>query len=328
MITAGTINRDILRILAKAGVVVYLAIFVVAFGIGDVHFLSLSTLLAVVSVSSPLIVVSTAMTMCLICAEVDLSVVGVIGLSSTLTALMLSKGLPWPLAVPLAVLSGGVVGIINGVLTGRLMSVMPFFPSFFPTIATTALSMGVAEALLPSKQPIAISDPAFSSVFGFGGTLASDVPILYALAVVALMHIILTRTTFGYRVEAVGTNRRAARLVGINVGMTKFWVMTVSGMLAAFAGVLVAGYFQAGYSQLGTGYDLDSIGAAVIGGTALFGGRGNVVASMSGVLVLTVLNTGLQVLQVDPAIQLAAKGVLVVLAVSVDLFMRRRLAAM
>jgi ribose transport system permease protein len=161
--------------------------------------------------------------------------------------------LPWPVAVPLAVVAGGGVGMVNGLLTVRLMAVMPFFPSFFPTMATTALSIGLAEALLPSKQPIAISSPGFSDAFGFAGTLASDVPILYALAVVVMMHLVLRRTTFGYRVQAVGTNRRAARLVGINVGATKFWVMTVSGMLAAFAGVLTAGYFQAGYSQLGNG---------------------------------------------------------------------------
>lgn len=324
MIRAFSIKAGALRFFAKAGVVVYLVVLVAAFGIANRQFLALPTLLSIISVSSPLMVVSAAMTMCLICAEVDLSVVGVVGLSSTLTALLITRGFPWALAVPVAVAAGGVLGAVNGILTGRLVSVMPFFPSFFPTLATTALALGLAEAMLPSKQAIAISNAGFAAVFGFSGTF--NVPILYALAIVALMHVILTRTSFGYRIQAVGANRRAAPLVGINVKRTKFWVLTVSGALAGFGGVLTAGFFQAGHSMLGRGYDLDAIGAAVIGGTALFGGKGSVIASVWGVLVLAVLNTGLQIIHVEPAIQLAAKGALVVIAVAVDLYVRRRLA--
>jgi ribose transport system permease protein len=313
-----------LRLFAKAGVLVYLVVLVLAFGIANSQFLAPSTLFAIISVSCPLMVVSAAMTMCLICAEVDLSVVGVVGLSSTLTALLITEKFPWPAAVAIAVVAGGVLGAINGVLTGHLVSVMPFFPSFFPTLATTALALGVAEAMLPSKQAIAISNPDFASVFGFAGTF--NVPILYALAVVALIHLVLTRTSFGYRIQAVGANRKASPLVGTNVKRTKFWVLTVSGLITGFGGVLTAGFFQAGYSQLGKGYDLDAIGAAVIGGTALFGGKGSVIATVWGVLVLAVLNTGLQLIQVEPAIQLAAKGALVVTAVAVDLYVRRRVA--
>src|SRR5260370_30629694 len=117
--------------------------------------------------------------------------------------------------------------------------------------------------MLPSKQAIAISNADFAAVFGFAGTF--NVPIVYALAVVALIHLTLTRTSFGYRIQAVGANRRASPLVGMNVKRTKFWVLTVSGLLAGFGGVLTAGFFQAGYSQLGKGYDLDAIGAAGIG---------------------------------------------------------------
>lgn len=315
----------LLRFLAKGGVAVYLVLLLVGFGLANEQFLSVNTLLAVIGASSPLIVVATAMTLCLICAEVDLSVVGVVGLSSTLAAFLMLQGVPWPVAVIGAVLAGGVVGAVNGVLTGHLVPVMPFFPSFFPTLATTALTLGLAEALLPAKQAIAITDPGFSTVFGFSRSF--DLPVLYALVVVILVHLVLTRTALGYRIQAVGANRRAAPLVGINVLRTKIWTLTISGVLSGFAGVLVAGYFQAGHSMLARGYDLDAIGAAVIGGTALFGGKGSVIASISGVLVLAVLNTGLQLLQVEPSVQLAAKGALVVLAVALNLYLLRRLAA-
>jgi ribose/xylose/arabinose/galactoside ABC-type transport system permease subunit len=314
----------LVRALAKGGVLVYLFVLVFGFGLVNDQFFSISTLLTIVGASSPLMVAAAAMTMCLICAEVDLSVVGVAGLASTLTALLLSYGVPWPAVVLAALVMGVLVGAVNGVLTAHLVPVMPFFPSFFPTLATTALTLGVAEALLPSKQAIAISDPAFANVFGFATPLAA--PILYALLTVFLVHLMVTRTTLGYCIQSVGSNRRAAPYVGVDVRWTKFWVLTISGLLAGFAGVLVAGFFQAGYSMLAKGYDLDAIGAAVIGGTALYGGRGNVLASISGVLVLAVLNTGLQLIQVEPAVQLAAKGALVVLVVAVNLSLQRSLA--
>jgi ribose/xylose/arabinose/galactoside ABC-type transport system permease subunit len=317
-------EAQLLRLLAKGGVVIYLVVLVAGFGLANSAFLQVRTLLAIFNSSAPLMVVAAGMTMCLICAEVDLSVVGVVGLSSTLTAYLLFHGVPWPLALLAAVAAGGAVGMANGILTGHLVPVMPFFPSFFPTLATTALTLGIAESLLPSKQAIAISDPAFASAFGF--TSLISVPVLYALAVVALMHVMLTWTGLGYRIQAVGANRRAAPLVGINVRWTKLWVLTISGLLSGFAGVLIAGFFQAGYSMLAKGYDLDALGAAVIGGTALFGGRGNVIASISGVLVLAVLNTGLQFIQVEPAVQLAAKGALVIAAVALNLFTLRRLS--
>lgn len=319
-----SLEQTVLRFLAKAGVVVYLLLFVVAFGLANDQFFSVNTLLAIISASSPLMVVAAAMTMCLICAEVDLSVVGVVGLSSTVTALLIFNDVPWPLAITVAVVVGGCVGAVNGLLTGHLVPVMPFFPSFFPTLATTALTLGLAEAMLPAKQAIAISDPGFAAVFGFSRVF--DAPVVYALLVVAFMHLVLTRTGLGYRIQAVGANRRAAPLVGIDVKRTKFWVMTISGVLSGFAGVLVAGFFQAGHSLLARGYDLDALGAAVIGGTALFGGKGSVIASVSGVLVLAVLNTGLQLMQVEPAVQLAAKGALVVVAVALNLYLQRRSA--
>src|SRR5712691_4357508 len=164
MILAASIRERILRLFARGGVLVYLVVLVLAFGIANSQFLSPDTLFAIISVSCPLMVVSAAMTMCLICAEVDLSVVGVVGLSSTLTALLISQNFPWPVAVAVAVVAGGVMGAINGILTGHLVPVMPFFPSFFPTLATTALALGVAEAMLPSKQAVAISNPDFATV--------------------------------------------------------------------------------------------------------------------------------------------------------------------
>jgi ribose/xylose/arabinose/galactoside ABC-type transport system permease subunit len=312
-------SRRLLRQAFAWGVAVllYLVILAVVFSVLAPSFMSGGTLSAVLDLTSPLLVVGGAMTMCLIAAEVDLSVAGVVGLSSTLTALLLLKGQPWPIAVVAAVAAGGVVGVINGVLTARLVGLIPLFPSFLPTLAMQWVCIGVAGALEPSQQSITISDPAFAALFG--GLL----PLAYAIVVVILIQIVLSRSALGYRIFAVGSNRSAARLVGIDVARTKASVLALSGLLTGFAGVIMAGYFQGGYANVAQGIELDAIAAAVIGGTALFGGRGSALGTLLGVLVLAVLDTGLLLLQVSPALQLAARGIIVIFAVATDLYVRR-----
>jgi ribose/xylose/arabinose/galactoside ABC-type transport system permease subunit len=312
-------SRRLLRQAFARGVAVllYLVILAVVFSVLAPSFMSGGTLSAVLDLTSPLLVVGGAMTMCLIAAEVDLSVAGVVGLSSTLTALLLLKGQPWPIAVVAAVAAGGVVGVINGVLTARLVGLIPLFPSFLPTLAMQWICIGVAGALEPSQQSITISDPAFAALFG--GLL----PLAYAIVVVILIQIVLSRSALGYRIFAVGSNRSAARLVGIDVARTKASVLALSGLLTGFAGVIMAGYFQGRYANVAQGIELDAIAAAVIGGTALFGGRGSALGTLLGVLVLAVLDTGLLLLQVSPALQLAARGVIVIFAVATNLYVRR-----
>jgi ribose/xylose/arabinose/galactoside ABC-type transport system permease subunit len=203
------------------------------------------------------------------------------------------------------------------VLTARLVGIIPLFPSFLPTLAMQWVCIGIAGALEPSQEAITINNHAFAELFG--GLL----PLAYAIVVVALIQIVLSRSALGYRIFAVGSNRSAARLVGINVARTKASVLAVSGVLTGFAGVIMAGYFQGGYASVALGIEMDAIAAAVIGGTALFGGRGSALGTLLGVLVLAVLDTGLLLLQVSPAIQLAARGVIVIFAVATDLYIRR-----
>jgi ribose/xylose/arabinose/galactoside ABC-type transport system permease subunit len=312
-------SRRLLRQAFARGVAVllYLVILAVVFSVLAPSFMSGGTLSAVLDLTSPLLVVGGAMTMCLVAAEVGLSVAGVVGLSSTLTTFLLLKGQPWPIAVVAAVAAGGVVGVINGVLTARLVGLIPLFPSFLPTLAMQWICIGVAGALEPSQQSITISDPAFAALFG--GLL----PLAYAIVVVILIQIVLSRSALGYRIFAVGSNRSAARLVGIDVARTKASVLALSGLLTGFAGIIMAGYFQGRYASVAQGIELDAIAAAVIGGTALFGGRGSALGTLLGVLVLAVLDTGLLLLQVSPALQLAARGVIVIFAVATNLYVRR-----
>lgn len=282
---------------------------------------SASTLL---QLSVPLLVVATGMTFCLVCGEVDLSVAGVCGLTSVVTAFQLDHGAGWPTAVALGLSVGIVVGMINGGLTAYLASSFPRFPSFLVTLATLSITIGAAQALQPMQQPIAINSPEFKNIFGFTESVIGSYPTWYALIVVAVAYFVLTRSRFGYAMYAVGTNPRAARLVGFGVLRTKFWVLTASGLLAAFGGILMAGYVQAGFHVIATGIEVDAIAAAVIGGTALFGGRGTVLGTIVGVLTLGLLNTGLLIMEIHVNGQLMIKGALVILALVIGEYIRER----
>jgi ribose transport system permease protein len=264
------------------------------------------------------------MTFCLICGEVDLSVAGIAGLASTVCALMLSHGWDWPLAVLLALAVGVLVGAINGVLTAWLTRSFPVFPSFLVTLGMLSLTMGIAQAMQPLQQPVAINHAGFKSMFGFNQSILGTYPTWYAIAVLVAAFFVLSRSRFGYALYAVGKNARAAQLVGFSVLKTKFWVMTVSGLLAAFGGVLIAGYVQAGFFAISTGLEIDAIAAAVIGGTALFGGRGTVIGTVIGVFTLGALNTGLLILGTETSWQLIIKGSLVILAIAIGEYTRRR----
>jgi ribose transport system permease protein len=302
----------------------YLILLVALFAAIKPDAFTVGSATTIVQLSIPLLVVATGMTFCLICGEVDLSVGGTAGLASTVMALRLAAGTAWPLAVLLGVLVGLAVGVINGVLTAWLSRSFRVFPSFLGTLGMLSITMGLAQALQPLQQPVGINDPAFEAVFGFSSSMLSTLPLWYAIVVLIVAGVVLRASRFGYALYAIGSNPRAAQFVGFRVLWTKFWVMTVSGLLAAVGGILLAGYVQAGFYNVGKELEIDAISAAVIGGTALFGGRGTVQGTVIGVLTLGVLNTGLLILGTQTSWQLIVKGGLVILAIAMGEAIRRR----
>ena len=312
--------------LERVNVLLYLVVLLLGFGLAAPQAFTPGTASTVLQLSIPLLVAATGMTICLICGEVDLSMGGVAGLASTSAALLMSRGIGWPAAVAAALAVGAIVGAINGALTTWLASSFPRFPSFLVTLATLSATTGVAQSLQPMQQAIAINDPTFSTLFGFERSALTSPPTWYVLVILLAAHLVLTRTSFGYAIKAIGANARAARLVGFSVLGGKFAVMVISGLFAAAAGVLLAGFVQAGFATIGRGMEVDAIAAAVIGGAALFGGRGTVLGTALGVVILGVLNTGLLVLQAPTNQQLMIKGALVIVALAIAEQLRRRAA--
>jgi ribose transport system permease protein len=307
------------------GVLVLVPLFIVfALTVPDGAFLQTGNLLGILQESAPLALVAVAMTLCLVAGEVDLSVAGIIGLSGVVVARAVDAGLPWPVSVLLAILSGTAVGLVNGLATARVGTLVRLFPSFLVTLATGMVAIGIARGLSPGDVAVPIADEGFISAFGFDDTLAGNKPLLYAAAAIAIAYLILHRSAFGYRLFLVGANSSSASLAGVNVLRTKFGVMVISGTFAGFAGVITAGYLSSGSYDMGhSGAELNAIAAAVLGGTALFGGKGNVFGTLIGVLVLGVLGQGVLLLQLPTQLQLVLTGAVILVAIAFGEFMRR-----
>jgi ribose transport system permease protein len=139
------------------------------------------------------------------------------------------------------------------------------------------------------------------------------------------MHIVLTRTAFGAHVYAVGGNEEASRLSGINVAITKLRVYTIGGLLTGLAGMILMGRLSSAQPNTGEGFELDAIAAVIIGGTSLMGGRGTIWGTLVGAMVIGILNNGFNLMAVDAHYQLVAKGVIILLAVLLDQYLKRKL---
>ncbi|MDT5080239.1 MAG: ribose transport system permease protein [Mycobacterium sp.] len=309
---------------AAAGVLVILGTYF-AFAAPDGMFLLPGNLLGMAQDSAALAIVACGITCCLVAGEVDLSVAGVIGLSGVVVARILDAGVAWPVAVMAAIGAGAVVGIVNGVLTARVARLVRLFPSFLVTLATGTVCIGVAQALSPGNVDIPIIDPAFTFYFGFDSTLGGNRPLLYTAVVLVAAFVLLHKSAVGYRLYLVGSNAAAARLAGLDVRGLKFVVLALSGALAGFAGVIVAGFLSAGsLAQGDSGIEMTAIAAAVLGGTALFGGRGTILGTLLGVLVLGVLSQGVLLMQLTTTAQLLVTGLVILAAIALGEWVRRR----
>ena len=160
---------------------------------------------------------------------------------------------------------------------------------------------------------------------GQGHLLGVPVPILIMAAVVGIMHIVLTRTSFGAHVYSVGGNEEASRLSGIKVAVVKFKVYIIGGMLTGLAGMVLMGRLSSAQPNTGEGFELDAIAAVILGGTSLMGGRGSIWGTLVGTLIIGILNNGFNLMAVDAHFQLVAKGVIIILAVLLDQYMKKNL---
>lgn len=292
-------------------------------------FLTQENLTDAIGYFAPRGILAVGVTLVILTAGIDLSVGSLLGISGMVAAMMVADhDMPVWQIVPLCMLMGACFGFVNGIGTAWLK-----IQSFVMTLAMLSVARGLDKQISDNESKTTqprVGDRLTDNAESFKGlgTPGNNVlegvplipdgiyfPVLAFVAVCVVFHLLLSRTTFGRHVYAVGGNPTAARLSGINVNFVVIAVFTLSGMLAGFAGPISAAYSASADPTAGTAYELDAIAAAVIGGARLAGGKGTVVGTFVGALILTLLDNILGLNDVSSNWQLVIKGVIVVFAV-------------
>ncbi|MBL4599654.1 MAG: ABC transporter permease [Rhizobiaceae bacterium] len=295
--------------------IIYLGFIIIfmffAITLGDKGFLSSINLLNIIRQTAMISVMAVAMTFVLAAGEIDLSVGAVAGLASVTTAMGMDIG-----GVPFGIFAGLSTGLLVGMLNG-LLSTKIGIPSFLTTLAMMGIAKGVAM-WISSTKAVPILSEGYAWFFGGGSIGPIPVLLFWTLSFCVVGQLVLKRTTFGRFVLSSGGNETAARYSGINTSAIKFRVLVMTSMAAAVAGMLYAGRLQSGRFQLGEGDELSVIAAAVLGGTSLFGGKGTVIGSIMGALMIGLINNGLILMGLEFSQQLIARGGIIILAVAIS----------
>ncbi|AUM66680.1 ribose ABC transporter permease [Brevibacillus sp. 7WMA2] len=297
--------------LQQMGPLLGLFLLVIILSIVSSDFLTVSNIFNVLRQVSINALIAFGMTFVILTGGIDLSVGSTLALSSALSAgLMASGGDPF-LAIVVGLLAGLVMGAFNGILVAK-GNVAPFIA----TLATMTVFRGLTLVYTEGKPITGLPDS-----FGLVGKsffLQIPMPVIWMLLSFVALYFILKHTTFGRHVYALGSNEEATRLSGISTTKVKIWVYSISGLFASLAGIILTSRLNSAQPTAGTSYELDAIAAVVLGGTSLSGGKGWIVGTLIGAMIIGVLNNGLNLLNVSSFYQLVAKGAVILIAVLLD----------
>lgn len=296
-----------------------MCVFLIIFPTTRSTFLTQKNVFNILRQNASNLFLATGMTMVIILGGIDLSVGSVIALSGCVAAgCVVNLGMPELFAFLIAVAIGAVVGMANGLVICKTN-----IPPFIVTLASMNIVKGIA-LVYTQGAPIRCMTDAFKFP-GAGYVGPVPTPVLLMLIIYVIAVLLINRTHFGRHIYAVGGNAQAARFSGINVSKVKFLVHTFIGVMAGIAGVVIASRLYSGQPTAGDGAEMDAIAAVVVGGTSMSGGSGRLGGTLIGVLIIGVLNNGLNLMGVDSNWQYIVKGFVILLAVYVD-FIRNRKA--
>ncbi len=278
-------------------------------GLASDNFFSISNFFNVLRQVSVVGVLAVGMTFVILSGGIDLSVGAVMALVGTLSAgLMVHMGLPGGVGLIVGLFIGLGMGLANGLLVawGRM-------PAIIVTLATMGMARGLG-LIYSGGYPIS-GLPSWLSWFGVGYMGPVPVPVVIMVLIYAAAWVLLQRTPFGRHVYALGGNETAARLSGVKTRRVKLAVYAISGLTAALAAVILTGRLMSGQPNAGVGFELDAIAAVVLGGTAITGGRGLILGTLIGAVLLGILNNGLNLMGINPYLQDVIKGFIILLAI-------------
>lgn len=293
-----------------------IAVVVLAMSLASPYFFSAGNFRALAIGLVPAAIIAAGMSLLLISGGFDLSVGSVLALTGTILALLVVKGVPVALAVLLTAAAGAGIGLVNGILVTRL-SVNPLVA----TLATMSAARGFA-LVLTEGYSISGLPPSFG-LFGVASWFGIPVMVLIALAVVAAGDLALRHTRVMRQLYYIGSNETAARLSGIRVDLVRVVGYVATSLLATLAGALLASRLMAGTPTAGSGLELQVLAAAVIGGASLRGGEGTVLGAFLGVVFVALINNAMTMLTVSIYWQMVVIGVVLAVAVALDMLVRR-----
>ena len=301
----------------QLGTLFGLIFLILFFWILTPHFLTVSNLFNVVQQTSINAIIAVGLTFVIISAGIDLSVGSILAFSGVVLASVLNAGFPIPIAISAGLLVGLACGCLNGIFIafGKL-------PPFISTLGMMSVARGAA-LMYTNGRPIS----GFSAEFRFlanGEILSIPTSIIMMILVYVIAHFVLSRTKFGRYVYAIGGNEEAARLSGINVKLCKIAIYGICGLLSGLASIVLTARLNSAQPIAGMMYELDAIAAAVIGGTSLVGGEGRVTGTLIGALIMGILRNGLNLLGVSSFLQQAIIGSVIIIAVLIDMTLKRR----
>ncbi|GLI83509.1 ribose ABC transporter permease RbsC [Rossellomorea marisflavi] len=310
-----TLNRTnhVGSFMQKLGPFLGLLVLIVTVSIINPSFLeplNLLNLLRQVAINA---LIAYGMTFVILTGGIDLSVGSILALSSALMAGMMVSGLD-PI---LAVLIGCILGAIMGAVNGLLITKGKMAP-FIATLATMTMFRGLTLVYTDGNPITGLGDNYAFQLFGRGYFLGIPVPAITMLLAFAILWVILHKTPFGRKTYAIGGNEKAALISGIKVSRVKIMIYSLAGLLAALAGAILTSRLNSAQPTAGTSYELDAIAAVVLGGTSLSGGRGLIVGTLIGALIIGTLNNGLNLLGVSSFFQMVVKGIVIIIAVLID----------
>ena len=293
------------------GILLALVVLAVAFSVMNPRFLSVNNFMNILQQVAVVAVAAYGMTYVILLGEIDLSVGSIIAVAGMVAAQAFALGFGFVPTVLMTLAAGALLGGVNGLLSAKLM-----IPSFIVTVATMGIYRGLVS--LPTNGAPAMIDDTTWIAIGANSWLGLPIIIWIVLALFVFNHVLLSRTVFGRRAYLTGGNREAAVYSGIRVDRLKIVCFMLSGAMAAISGILLSSRLMSAQTNAGTGYELDAIAAVVLGGTSLAGGVGTMLGTLLGALIIGVINNGMNMLSVPFFFQLIVKGIVILLAVWLD----------
>lgn len=293
-----------------------LLVLVIFFSITSNKFLTVDNLLTVALQTSIIAIIAMGQTYVVITSGIDLSIGSNIAMGGIIASLLMVNKVPIFFAILIALIIGTIIGALNGVLVayGRI-------PPFIVTLGTMSIVRG-AGYVITGGIPVTNLPEKFA-VFGMGAFMGIPVPVIIMIILIVIFGFILAKTKLGRYTYAIGSNSEAARLSGINIPRVLIVVYAISGFLAVWAGIILAGRVISGQPTAGMGYELDAVAASVIGGASLFGGEGTILGTIAGAFVMGVLRNGLNLTNVSAFWQQIVIGIVIIGAVFLDTIRRK-----